>query len=115
MTTPVRQPKPSGSRWAWHLLWVLPIVLFAHFVALFWITLAWCGVSGCTGSGFGRISDPSLGLVLFGGLVVALVWCAAIGGLPWHPSPRRRLVAGAVAGIGIAVLTMLAGTSFFIR
>lgn len=115
MTTPGSAPTPRRWLWALHLVWVLPIVLVAHFFALFWITLTWCGVSGCSGGGYGRISDPSLGLALLGGFVVVLVWCAAIGGLPWHPSPQRRLVVGAAVGVVLALVTLLAGTSFFIR
>ena len=39
----------------------------------------------------------------------------AVAILPWHPSPRRRLIVGIVLGIVISVLVMLAGTDGFVR
>lgn len=115
MTPSDRPSQQRSRRWAWHLLWVLPITAAVHFFALFWMTLVWCGVSGCSGGGFGRISDPWLGGVLAGGGLVALVWFAAVAGLPWHRSHRIRLITAAAVGVGLAVVSMLWATSFFIR
>lgn len=67
-----------------HLLWALPL---AGVVALPLVVLAGfviCGISGCSGGGFGRTSDPDwiLGILatLASGLVMALPWVL----VPWH-------------------------------
>ncbi len=115
MTTPEEQANRRSWLWTLNLLWILPVVLGMQFVAMFWMALTWCGVSGCSGGGYGRISDPSLGAVLLGGFLVFLIWAAPITGLPWHPAPRRRTVVGAIVGVVFAVLSMLMATDGFIR
>ena len=79
------------------------------------MTLSWCGVSGCSGGGFGRTSDPSLPSVLLAGVAVVMVWTALLTVAPWHRSPRVRALTGLAAGVVIAGLAMLWGTDFFVR
>ncbi len=87
MTTPEEQASRRSWLWMLNLLWILPVVLGMQFVAMFWMALTWCGVSGCSGGGYGRISDPSLGAVLLGGFLVFLIWAAPMTGCPGTP-PR---------------------------
>ena len=98
-----------------HLLWTVPIALAVTWFACVWMTINWCGVSGCSGGGFGRISDPSLGGVLVGSALIAFVWFAIIAIIPWHTSRRIRLILAVVAGLLMSVALTLISTSAFVR
>ena len=72
-------------------------------------------VSGCSGGGFGRISDPSLGGVLLGSFLMAAAWFAALGAVPWHPSRAVRFGVAAAVAIVLTVIATLAATAVFAR
>lgn len=116
MTTPSESPPAARSNVrALHLLWIVPVGLFVTFCGAVWMTLNWCGVSGCSGGGFGRISDPSLGGVLGTAVVIAAVWAVPLALVPWTRSRGARLGAGLIVGVVVATLTMFASTTGFIR
>ncbi|AQP48327.1 hypothetical protein BW730_13270 [Tessaracoccus aquimaris] len=98
-----------------HLLWTVPIALAVTWLAGVWMTINWCGISGCSGGGFGRISDPSLGGVLVGSALIAFVWFAIVAIIPWHTSRRMRLILAVVAGLLMSTAMTLIGTSAFVR
>ena len=98
-----------------HLLWVVPLLLVVTYAALVFIVLSWCGVSGCSGGGFGRVSEPWIGGTVAGGAIIALAWFTAVFGLRWHSSVRLRVYAGIAIGLGFAFTTAMVGTANFIR
>lgn len=106
---------PPGRRRLLHLLWAVPLALGATFFAAVMMTLSWCGVSGCSGGGFGRISDPSLSGVLLAGVAVVVVWTSLLTVAPWHRSPQVRALTGLTVGVVTAGLAMLWGTDLFVR
>lgn len=95
-------PRTSSGR-AVVLLVVLGLVLAALPTLAAWFTL--CGVSGCTGGGFGRATDPGTTRVL---LLVA----GAVSALPLAAyalrTRERRLGLGALA---LAVIVTLLATA----
>lgn len=98
-----------------HLIWAVPIGLAVSWVASFWMTLNWCGVSGCSGGGFGRISEPSLLNTLLGSALILVAWVALLWLAPWHTSHAVRVVVGLVVGLGFAIVLTLASTAGFVR
>ncbi len=97
---PPSATRPSGngrSRWT-PLLWALPLA-FVVALPLWWAAaLDMCGISGCTGGGFG-VTD-----VLRGSVVPTLAVSGAVLALPvllvpWHPHRGVR----AAVGLGVAV------------
>lgn len=102
-------------RAALHLLWTVPLAIGMSFIALFWMVLNWCGVSGCSGGGFGRISNPSLPAVLFGGVLMGMSWFVALAVVPWHRRRGLRMALSAAVAVVLAVLGMLYATAGFVR
>lgn len=100
---------------ALHLLWAIPIALVGTWFGAIWMALTWCGISGCTGGGFGRISNPSLGAVLIGTGFVAMVWFGLLAGAPWHANARVRVTTAVAVAAVMATLATAVSTSFFIR
>lgn len=100
---------------SWWLLLTVPLALMLSYFLLIIITLAWCGVSGCSGGGFGRVSDPDEVLAIGASLVSGVIWFGAIGAVPWLGPRRARLVVAAIIALVIALLMLLVGTGGFIR
>lgn len=113
MTTP-QANTPRRAR-PWHLLWIAPLGLAITWVASIWMTLSWCGISGCSGGGFGRISNPSLPGVLIGAAVIALTWLALLSAPRWRLGVRSRVITGLVVGLVVALLASSSATDGFIR
>ncbi|MGY4644957.1 hypothetical protein [Cellulomonas sp. URHB0016] len=88
---------------ALHLLWSLPITCAAGFAAWLVADLALCGISGCTGGGFG-VDDADRLYVLPFLLASALVAPVPVAVVPWTTRGRRVAVYLAVA-FGIFALT----------
>jgi hypothetical protein len=99
----------------WLLLLTVPVALLGSAFLLFVTTLPWCGVSGCSGGGFGRVSEPDAVLAVASGVAAALLWFCAIGLVPWLAPQRMRLVLAAVLGSAAGLLVLFVGTAGFIR
>ncbi|GAB3705129.1 hypothetical protein [Mariniluteicoccus flavus] len=99
-TGPVQQPERL-----WWLLLTVPLAALASAVPLFmsWINL--CGISGCSGGGYGVSYGPEPISWLLNALI-GVFFGLAVGLLPWG-RPRPRLIAGAV--IAVVVLVALTG------
>ncbi len=100
-------PSPSGPR-PWHLLWALPVSLVLASVVTVVAAFGACGVSGCSGGGFGPAGNGLLTIIL----------CALAGAILATPlivvgwTDRRVLrvgLAGAVA-VGWTAWTWLTVT-----
>jgi hypothetical protein len=81
-----------------HLLWTLPVaaMLCALPIALGAINI--CGVSGCTGGGFGVSYGDEL-LNWLCAAVVAIVLACAVGAIPWAKPSWVHLGVGAAVGV----------------
>lgn len=96
------------KRWhpALHLIWALPIALIVSWFLGFWATLTWCGISGCSGAGFGLISDPNIpaavAMLIGSGAVVAL----PVGIVHWTPKKRTRWL------VAVALFILITGGGY---
>ncbi|MBG6215179.1 hypothetical protein RCH23_003078 [Cryobacterium sp. CAN_C3] len=101
----------SKERTWLHLLWALPIPVVVSSVLLISALWDYCGISGCTGGGFGISRD-------IGGTIGNLAPIPFLIGLPiflvpWSPKRGVRalvaLLTGlAFAGLGFAILVSMA-------
>lgn len=67
---------------------------------LFMATLSWCGISGCSGGGFGRISDPDITAAVLYLVLAGVVVGLPVGIVPWSRSRWTRwLAASATAAL----------------
>lgn len=90
-----RQPLRAKKRNQWvHLLWAEPLAL--PFAAAAWMlgAISRCGVSGCSGGGFGVSRDSVTSAVGF--TASALILAFPIAMVPWA---RRRIRISVAAGI----------------
>ncbi len=105
MTT---QAPPGGSRLRLlNLLWIAVVAVFVDLVAILVAKIARCGVSGCSGGGFGVSSDP--GVVVVAIIVAGLVTGALLVVVPWH---RRRGVRVAVGLVGAVASWAVVGLQY---
>lgn len=93
------------SRMAWWLLLTVPVSLIPAFFAWFFASLANCGFSGCSGSGFGVSYGPVWTVLLLNALVGVFIFLG-IAIIPWG-ARRQRLTLAAVIGLGIAAVCAL--------
>lgn len=103
-----KKPKP------WFLLLTIPLAFIGTYIMLVVTEIAWCGVSGCSGGGFGRISDPSVGIAVGASVIAGVFWFVALAVPPWQRSTRVRLVVAISVGVFMAFMVLLWGTSWFI-
>ncbi len=88
-----REPTRRGPspRYAWHLLWAVPLAWATALVAVVFASFALCGISGCSGGGFGVtdavrwVVPPTLvgAALLVGAPFVAVPWGGCGCGWPW--------------------------------
>ncbi|MFT4215021.1 MAG: hypothetical protein QM622_09635 [Microbacterium sp.] len=96
------------GRWtSWWLLLTIPVALVLSLGYAFIAGLLWCGISGCGGGGFGRISDPNPAEIILPSVLLALTWFCALGIVPWSRSPRVRLLTSAAVGSALGLLLYL--------
>ncbi len=85
---------------ALHLLWTLPLATALSAGPLYWGTLAVCGVSGCSGGGFGPSYGPDHHWII-AFVVVGLLYATAVIAVPWGRF-GLRLAIGLAAGVMVA-------------
>ena len=95
---------------AWlHLLWSVPLAVIVSVVPLVAAWFSLCGVSGCTGGGYG-VTDVARPLVPFALLTGAVVMAVPFLAFPWARL-RVRWMCAAVAAVvwllvtGIPIVT----------
>lgn len=91
------------------LWWALPVAFLVAILLLSVASIAMCGISGCSGGGFG-VTDSMRGAVIpllaVGGLVIALPLVL----IHWHP----RLAVRVTVGLGVAVTwTLVIAVGFY--
>ncbi|EYR63206.1 hypothetical protein N866_02305 [Actinotalea ferrariae CF5-4] len=94
---------------ALHLLWALPVAVLVTLGITLVAGVAACGVSGCSGGGFGRSTDlQPLAVVLV--LVAGAVLAAPPALVPWTPHRAVRAGCAVVVGLGWAGFAWLSIT-----
>jgi hypothetical protein len=83
-----------------HWLWTLPLAAATSVIAVFIGAINICGVSGCTGAGFGvSYGDEYINWLC--AAYIAAAFTAAIGGIPCMRPSWVFLLVGAIIGIAI--------------
>lgn len=92
-------PEPQRRRHpAVHLIWAMPLAITASAFLSIMSALEWCGLFGCSGGGFGRISDPNITAAVLFLIASGVVAALPLALVRWSPSRSTRwLVAGLVA------------------
>lgn len=108
----VRLTRRRANLW---LLLTIPLALVISWFMLVITTLSWCGVSGCSGGGFGRVSDPSAGFAITASLLAGVMWFGALGTVPWLEPRRARLIIAVLVGISVCALVLVTGTAWFVH
>ncbi|WP_248762179.1 hypothetical protein [Pseudarthrobacter sp. SSS035] len=76
-----------------HLWWTVPLAVLLSFPQWLVAGLAWCGISGCSGGGFG-VSTGTEWLAVTMSVVNGLILAVAVFAVRWlYPTRRRALVA----------------------
>ena len=98
--------------YALHLLWTLPVAALISIPCWFYGAINICGVSGCSGGGFGVSYGPEAANWFCAGIIAAIFYLS-IALIPWSPWWIRHSV-GLVVGLGIAIplLAMWLGAKY---
>lgn len=99
----------TRRRNALHLLWTLPLATALSAGPLYWGTLAVCGVSGCSGAGFGPSYSPDQQWII-AFIVIGLLYASTIIAVPWGRIGIRLVIGLAVGGIVAGYLIVNAWT-----
>ncbi|UEL29419.1 hypothetical protein [Pseudarthrobacter sp. L1SW] len=86
-----------------NLLWVVPAAVLLSLPQWFVASFAWCGVSGCSGGGFGVARGGewiAASLSAVNGLILAV----AVFVVPWFYPTGRRVLVALIAGTLFALL-----------
>lgn len=76
-----------------HLWWTVPVAVLLSLPQWLVAGLAWCGISGCSGGGFG-VSTGTEWLAVTMSVVNALILAVAVFAVRWlYPTRRRALIA----------------------
>ena len=90
-----------------HLLWTVPLAVALSLLPMLYGGINICGVSGCTGGGFGvSYGDELVNWVC--AAIVAVVVTAAIGAIPWATPWWVHVGTGALVGVIVGGLLMTA-------
>ena len=98
---PARRAAQSPTVNPGHLWWAVPLALAAAVFLHILAAIAMCGISGCTGGGFGR-SDDLRGLAVAAVIAVGLVMATPLYAVRWTASRRTRLIVALVVGVATA-------------
>ena len=77
-----------------HLLWIAVLAVVIDLQFLLGAKISRCGISGCSGGGFGVSADPGSVVAFLVG--AGLVTAALLVFVPWHRSRRVRVIVGAL-------------------
>lgn len=81
-----------------HLLWIAVVAVLIDLQSILGAKISRCGVSGCSGGGFGLSADPGAVVAFIVG--AGLVTAALVIFVPWHRYRRVRVVIGALGALG---------------
>jgi hypothetical protein len=91
-----------------HLWWTVPLAVLLSLPQWFVAGFAWCGISGCSGGGFG-VATGTGWLAVSMSCVNGLIFAVAVFAVPWlHPTRKRAVIAitaGALFGLVGAAVT----------
>ncbi len=88
--------RPHGRRHAWWLLLTVPIAAVLAYVPFVIAAINVCGISGCSGGGYG-VSYGPVGTTIGLNLVIGLLFGTAVALPTWGPHARRLKVGGLIA------------------
>ncbi len=113
MDEPTHQIHLTRRKASWLLVLTIPVALIGTAVLRSIITIAWCGISGCSGGGFGRSSEPSVVAAVGASAIVGVLWFGALAAVPWLAPAKVRLAIATGVGVVIAFLILVSGTEGF--
>jgi hypothetical protein len=87
---------PMKSRPA-HLLWIVPISLIVDVAFFLAAAISKCGISGCSGAGFGLSSNPVASMVFIG--IAAAVTATLLIAVPWIRFRSARIGVAVIAAV----------------
>lgn len=89
------------------LLWAVPLAVLLSLPQWLVAAFAWCGISGCSGGGFG-VTTTSEWLAITLTVVNGVIMAVAVFAVPWlFPTGKRALVA-----VAAGILFALVGASY---
>ena len=95
-------------RQALHLLWAVPVAILICLPASAVAGLSWCGISGCSGGGYG-LDTSDAGLAIRACIFAAVVMAIPFALIPWLKPRTVRIVLavpiGVLWGVLMAVVT----------
>ena len=95
-------------RQALHLLWAVPVAILICLPASAVAGLSWCGISGCSGGGYG-LDTSDAGLAIRACIFAAVVMAIPFALIPWLKPRTVRIVLavpiGVLWGLLMAVVT----------
>ncbi len=80
-----------------HLLWIVPIALIVDATFFLAAAVSKCGISGCSGAGFGIASNPAASMVFIG--IAAGVTATLLIVVPWIRFRFARISVAAIAAV----------------
>jgi hypothetical protein len=95
------------AEWGAHLFWLIPLAMLLSLPLWFFAAIGWCGVSGCTGGGFGIArghGTSSYTALAISGALIAL----PLALVPWWKPWWKRVATALLLGLTF----MLAGVYY---
>jgi hypothetical protein len=89
-----------------HLWWTVPVATVLGLPLWAWAGLSWCGISGCTGGGFG-VDSRYVGTALACTISAGVLMFVAIAAVPWFRPVVGRLLIALGIGAAYAILGAL--------
>ena len=88
----------TSRRRAMHLFWAVPLAALISVPIRFIGSIALCGISGCSGGGFGRYTDDQAQSWI-SCAVIGVIFALAVGLIPWIRPGGVRVCLGLAAGL----------------
>jgi hypothetical protein len=96
------------SRRLLHLLWTVPLAAAASVLPYLYGVINLCGISGCTGGGFGVSYGPEIESLACA-IIIGAFFTLAILIVPWLLPHRLRALIAAIIGAAIAGYLVFGG------